>query len=38
MYTADERFTENIDRFGEGTAEQMSKAIACYVSRSKNNG
>ncbi|RGE69190.1 MerR family transcriptional regulator [Eisenbergiella massiliensis] len=38
MYTADERFTENIDRFGEGTAEQMSKAIACYVSRRKNNG
>lgn len=35
MYTADERFTENIDRFGEGTAEQMSKAIACYVSRRK---
>ena len=38
MYTADERFTENIDRFGEGTAEQMSKAIAFYVSRRKNNG
>ena len=30
MYTADERFTETIDRFGSGTAEFMSAAIAAY--------
>ncbi|WP_323702422.1 MerR family transcriptional regulator [Mammaliicoccus sp. Dog046] len=31
MYTADERFTKNIDQFGEGTAEFISKAISIYV-------
>ncbi len=25
MYTSDERFRQNIDRFGEGTAELMSQ-------------
>ncbi len=30
MYTADERFAENIDRFGEGTARLMSEAIKFY--------
>lgn len=30
MYTADERFRKNLDRFGEGTAEFLSKAIAVY--------
>ena len=30
MYTADERFKENIDRHGEGTAEFMSAAIKVY--------
>lgn len=38
MYTADERFTKSIDRFGEGTAEQMAKAIAYYVNCRKDNG
>ena len=30
MYTADERFKQNIDRCGEGTAGFMSCAIAAY--------
>ena len=30
MYTADERFQKNLDRFGEGTAEFLSMAIAVY--------
>lgn len=30
MYTCDERFKKNIDAFGEGTAEFISKAIAVY--------
>lgn len=30
MYVADERFTENIDRFGDGTARFISEAIAIY--------
>ncbi len=30
MYIADERFCENIDRHGEGTARFMSEAIAIY--------
>ena len=30
MYVADERFEENIDRYGEGTAEFASKAIAVF--------
>ncbi len=34
MYSADQRFTENLDKNGEGTAEFMAAAIAEYV---KNN-
>ena len=30
MYTADERFRENLDRSGEGTAAFMARAIAIY--------
>ena len=30
MYVADERFKKNIDKYGEGTAEFASKAIAVY--------
>ena len=30
MYTADERFRENLGRFGEGRAAFLSKAIAAY--------
>jgi DNA-binding transcriptional MerR regulator len=30
MYIGDERFTENIDRHGKGTAEFMAKAIEIY--------
>ena len=30
MYVADERFEKNIDRYGEGTAEFASKAIAVF--------
>ena len=30
MYVLDERFKGNIDKFGDGTAETMSKAIAVY--------
>ena len=30
MYVADERFEKNIDRYGEGTAEFASKAIAAF--------
>ena len=30
MYIADERFKKNIDKYGEGTAEFASKAIAIY--------
>lgn len=33
MYTADERFTKNLDRFGEGTAAFMSRAIASYCDK-----
>lgn len=33
MYVADERFKENIDKHGEGTAEFMSKAIESYCRR-----
>lgn len=31
MYTADERFTKNIDKSGEGTAAFISAAIAAYL-------
>lgn len=30
MYVADERFTENINQYGEGAAQLMSEAIAIY--------
>ncbi len=30
MYVADERFKQNIDKFGAGTADFMSKAIKAY--------
>ena len=30
MYTADERFRSNIDRYGSGTAEYVSRAIQIY--------
>ncbi len=33
MYIADERFTNNLDKFGEGTAEFMAKAIEFYCKR-----
>ena len=31
MYVADERFKKNIDKYGEGTAEFVSEAIAAYM-------
>ena len=31
MYVCDERFKKNIDKYAEGTAEFMSKAIKNYV-------
>jgi hypothetical protein len=33
MYVADERFKKNIDKYGDGTAEFVSKAIAIYCKR-----
>ena len=30
MYVADERFKKNIDKYGEGTAEFTSEAIAVF--------
>ena len=33
MYTADERFTQSIDRAGAGTAQLMSDAIAVYCTK-----
>ena len=33
MYTADERFIQNIDRAGAGTAQLMSAAIAAYCAK-----
>lgn len=35
MYVADERFKKNIDKYGEGTAEFVSKAITVFC---KNRG
>ena len=35
MYTADERFTKNIDQAGEGTAALLSAAIAAYPGESE---
>jgi hypothetical protein len=34
MYVANTRFTENIDKYGAGTAEFMSKAITAYCKNS----
>lgn len=33
MYICDERFKNNIDKFGKGTAEFMNKAIKYYCSK-----
>lgn len=33
MYIGDERFTENIDKFGKGTAEFIARAIEIYCSK-----
>ena len=33
MYVADERFKENIDKYGEGTAEFASEAIEAYCGK-----
>lgn len=33
MYVGDERFTKNIDQYGEGTAEFMAKAIEIYCAK-----
>lgn len=33
MYTADERFTKNMDKYGEGTAAFMSAAIKAYCTK-----
>lgn len=33
MYTADERFTKNMDKFGVGTGKLMSDAIAVYCEK-----
>lgn len=35
MYVDDERFTKNIDQFGEGLAEFMRNAMAVYADRNK---
>ncbi|WP_188455976.1 MerR family transcriptional regulator [Virgibacillus oceani] len=35
MYVDDERFTKNIDQFGEGLAEFMRDAMAVYAERNK---
>lgn len=31
MYVADERFTKNIDKHGEGTAAYISECVKCYL-------
>lgn len=33
MYTADERFTQNIDQYGEGTAQFICEAIAAFCAQ-----
>lgn len=35
MYVADERFTKNIDQFGEGLAQFMSEAMAIFADQHK---
>lgn len=37
LYVADERFTKNIDKHGEGTAEYISECIKNYCSRSSES-
>ena len=36
MYVADERFKQNIDKYGEGTAEFASEAIGVFTSIGEN--
>ena len=36
MYVADERFQKNIDKYGEGTAEFASDAIAAYIKKNES--
>lgn len=38
MYEADERFRQNIDRHGEGTASCMARAIAAYCAARRKDG
>ena len=38
MYVADERFKNNIDKYGSGTAEFASQAIEIYVRLLRNTG
>lgn len=37
MYTADDRFRSNIDRYGAGTADFAGRAIAYYCAEKENN-
>ena len=36
MYVADERFKKNIDKYGDGTAEFASDAIAAYIKKNES--
>ena len=38
MYIADERFKNNIDKYGKGTAEFASKAIAIFCQKNQYKG
>lgn len=38
LYIKDERFTKNIDRYGEGLAKLMSDAITIYIDTQKKGG
>lgn len=35
MYVLDERFTKNLDKYGEGTAKFMSESIAAYITKAQ---
>ena len=35
MYTADERFKNNVDKYGEGTAEFASEVMCYFVKTTK---
>ncbi|MBE7067587.1 MAG: MerR family transcriptional regulator, partial [Ruminococcaceae bacterium] len=37
MYIADPRFKENIDKYGEGTAEFVSEAIDSFCRRKQHD-